>query len=242
MNLKEFTDKSKFIREDLIRVAVKNNKGHIQPSLSCVEILVYLFYELKIDPMNFVLSKSHGCYAYYAILCDLGFIPKDVWEEFRLPGCVERNDEYKIPASCGSLGHGVPIAVGMAFADRSQNVYCIVGDGELQEGSCWEAIQFAAFHKLTNFCLIVDDNKMQAIDWTNKVLGSNWKYKLSSFGLLAGNCDGHDFHELNLCFKDRFNLPYGLVCDTTKGLGLPISVGKPDWHYRVPNEEQLNAK
>ena len=141
-----------------------NEAGHIAPSLSSVDILTSLYYRvmnLSADPTwvdrdRLVFSKAHGCYGVYAILVDIGYLNPRDWETFYrgsfLCGCIERSAPHGIEASCGSLGHGLPLAVGMAFGAKLQGkayrVYCIVGDGELQEGSNWEAIQFAARHRL----------------------------------------------------------------------------------------------
>src|SRR4030043_52399 len=158
--------KANQIREDLIEVTVRNGAGHIAPSLSCVDILTALYYRIMNLSNNpnwegrdrLIFSKGHGCYGLYAILTDIGYIDRKDWENFYkgsfLPGCLERSIENGIEAGCGSLGHGLPIAVGIAFGAKLQNktyrVYCIVGDGEMQEGSNWESIQFAAKHKLDN--------------------------------------------------------------------------------------------
>ena len=127
---------------------------------------------------RFVFSKSHGCYGIYAILSDIGYIRREDWENFYngsfLMGCIERSIEHGIEVGCGALGHGLPIAVGIAFGAKLQNkkyrVYCVVGDGEMQEGSMWEAIQFAVKHELSNLTIIVDNNGLQAMDFLENVL------------------------------------------------------------------------
>lgn len=151
--------KANQIRKDIVEVAIRNGAGHIAPSLSCVDILTALYYRIMNisrypqweERDRLIFSKAHGCYGLYAILADIGYIKREDWENFYkgsfLSGCVERSLENGIEASCGSLGHGLPIAVGIAFGAKLQNksyrVYCIVGDGEMQEGSNWEAVQFA---------------------------------------------------------------------------------------------------
>ena len=143
-------DKAKWLRQEVLRVACKNNKGHIAPSLSCLDILTVLYYEDYFKDDTIILSKGHGCYGLYAILADLEKISKVAWENFTLSGCL---DGY------GSLGHGLPIAVGIAFGRQLQNkdghIYCIVGDGEMQEGSMWEALSFMQHHDLRNITVIV---------------------------------------------------------------------------------------
>src|SRR3989338_6061269 len=147
LNGKDLKKKSNQIRSEIIDIAVRNRAGHIAPSLSCADILVALYYNSMSykpeDPAwdgrdRLVFSKAHGCYALYAILADLGNMPKKEWRMFytarsTLLGCLERRPEYGIEAGCGSLGHGLPIAVGIAFGAKLQKkrcrIFCIVGDG-----------------------------------------------------------------------------------------------------------------
>src|SRR3990172_3289106 len=155
----ELKKKADRIRKDLVEVAIRNGAGHIAPSLSCVDILTTLYYRimnLSDDPQwderdRLIFSKAHGCYGVYAILADLGYIKREDWDNFYkgsfLMGCIELSLNHGIEAGCGSLGHGLPMAVGVAFGAKLQNkaykIYCIVCGGEMQEGSNWEAIQFA---------------------------------------------------------------------------------------------------
>lgn len=259
MDTKDLIKKAEYVRKDLIETAVKNKAGHIAPSLSTVEILVSLYYKhLKIQDRDnrdyFVLSKAHGCYALYSILVDKGIIPKEHWENFYqdgvLSGCVERNDKFLLEASGGSLGHGLPIAVGIAYGNLLQkngrHVYCLVGDGELQEGSMWEAIQFAHARGLYNLTVIVDNNKLQALDSVSNILYSRFKLdsKFKSFGFSIKYCDGHNFDELDKCFeKDIYSLcPKVIIADTIKGKGLKCMESVPKFHFRVPTIEELEEK
>ncbi len=263
MTIKELQDKANFIRDEIIRIACKNKAGHIAPSLSTVDILVALYYEImpffkcqalreKIKQEHgldfiltgkdweerdrLVLSKGHGCYALYTILADLGIIPKDQWENFNTPlselhGCVEYKSEWGLEASTGSLGHGLPIAVGMAYAAKLQgkkyNVYCIVGDGEMQEGSNWEAIQFIVQHNLDNIHVIVDANRLRALDETPKIYDACF---------YDAYCNGHDIsllvHAINK--RNRF-----IRASTIKGCGLKCMENVVKFHYRVPTDEEL---
>jgi len=169
--------KANYIRDEILRVAIPHKAGHIAPSLSCVDILTSLYYySLSYDPKNplweerdrLIFSKAHGCYGLYAILADLGVVPKKEWDNFyiegksRLCGCVERELEYGLEAGCGSLGHGLPMAAGIAFGAKLQKkryfTFCIIGDGELEEGTTWEALQFGVKHNLKNLIVIVDNN------------------------------------------------------------------------------------
>lgn len=244
MNL---TAKADEIRYDVIKVAVKNKAGHLAPSLSCVDILVALYYEvMRIDDIC-ILSKGHGCYGLYAILADKGLIPRERWEYFELPGCAEKKDFFGIHVNTGSLGHGLPIATGIAFGHKAKQmpgqVYCIVGDGEMQEGSCWEALIFASKHKLTNLTVIVDKNGLQAMDWTTAILDNteaDLRKRLKGFFQVIVEGPGHSISDIvNNCEYVR-GLFAALICNTTKGYGLNAIAGKPEFHYRVPSQEELH--
>lgn len=262
MNLKEKADE---IRKQVVDIAIKNNAGHIASSLSCVDILTVLYYGLmKIGDSPFwedrdrlVFSKAHGCYGLYAILADKGFIPKKEWENFysvsHLLGCG-RNLEVGIEAGCGSLGHGLPIAVGIAFGAKLQGkayrTYCLVGDGEMQEGSCWEALQFAVKHKLSNLTIIIDRNRLQAMDFLEKIITvegrkDDLQKKFKAFGLIVKTCDGHNlkkiFSAIQNWINNQANLDYPqvLVANTIKGYGLLCMENIPKFHFRVPTEDEL---
>jgi transketolase len=190
--------------------------------LSCVEILVTLYYSVMRPEDAFVLSKAHGCYGLYAILADLGRLPKERWERFELDGCATRHPEWGIVAGCGSLGHGLPIVVGMAWARKLTGqagvVYCLVGDGEMQEGSNYEAMQFAVFHKLDNLVLIVDCNGLQAMDATENVL-----YRMPSENEILDRClafgfdawtrpNGHDPEAIRFDLETMWIMPCNIGC------------------------------
>ena len=236
------------IRADVIRVAVKNNKGHIAPSLSTVEILTALYYEIMGEEDRFILSKGHGCYALYAILVDKGLIPKKVWENFELTGCVTRQPEYGLLASTGSLGQGLSMACGIAYAKKLTkavgNVYCLLGDGELEEGQVWEALLFAEEKKLDNLYILVDSNKLRAMD-KNKLCNQAIRSRLNGFNFEVMSCDGHDIDDilftLNYLLKDKHRgFPKFIICNTVKGKGLKCAENVAKFHYRVPSQEELN--
>ncbi|MDP8266379.1 MAG: transketolase [Candidatus Aceula meridiana] len=258
--------KADFVRRDLLRVCIQNKAGHIAPSLSCVDILVALYYQvmsLSSDPTwegrdRLVFSKAHGCYGLYAILSDFGYISQKEWKSFykksSLTGCVERDLSRGLEMSCGSLGHGLPQAVGIAFGAKLQkkkyHVYCIVGDGEMQEGSNWEAIQAAAKFGLTNLTIIVDHNRLQAMDFLENVLTlkgrkNDLQQKIKGFGLEVKTCSGHSLSEMTSIFKQwRKNMgkaktPRVLISKTIKGHGLKCMENVPKFHFRVPTQKEL---
>jgi transketolase len=222
------------IRQDVIRVAMKNDAGHIAPSLSCIEILVMLYYRIMGEDDKLIFSKAHGGYGVYAILSDLGIINRKKWEEFQLPGCLQKMPG--VTAGCGALGHGLPIAVGMAYASKLQNqgrsIFCIVGDGEMQEGSNWEAIQFAVKHKLGNLYVIIDNNRLQAMDFR------------VHFGVMVGRQPGHDIDNMAFFLETAMSMvsekPTFLIAETVKGSGLKCIQNIPRGHFRVPGCAKLH--
>lgn len=263
MNLEKKAD---FIRQDLVRVCVGNKAGHIASSLSCVDILVALYYDVMRRTKNacwshrdrLVFAKAHGCYSLYAILADIGYISQKEWNAFYkgscLSGCVEKDVSRGLEASCGSLGHGLPQAVGMAFGAKLQKqkyqVYCIIGDGEMQEGSNWEAIQMAVKHKLNNLTVIIDHNRLQAMDFLDNILTpkgrtKDLQIKMKAFGFSVATCHGHRIKEissnLRLLQKDslKSKKPQVLVAKTTKGYGLRCMENVPKFHFRIPTEDEL---
>ena len=257
-------EKSDYIRDGVISVAVENGAGHIAPALSCVDILVALYYGvMKCDEKKphwenrdrLIFSKSHGCYSLYAILVDKGLIPQKEWKNFyqqdsALFGCAERRVEYGIEAGCGSLGHGLPMAVGVAFGaklqKKSYHTYCIIGDGEMQEGTTWEAIQFAMKHEIDNLTIMIDNNRLQAMDFIVNILDRNNNDlldRLRGFGLKPKICPGHDVVKLvNYIRKVKHETngkPNMIVAETIKGFGLKCMENIPKFHFRLPTEEEI---
>jgi len=229
---------------DVVQVAKKNGLGHVASSLSCVHILqaVYRVYREGVDRV--VLSKGHGCYALYSILAHRGQIPMEWWRALGtraspLNGCCERHPDMGLEASTGSLGHGLPMAVGMAYAlsrtDPRARVFCIVGDGELQEGSCWEALQFAVRHALDRLLVIVDCNHLQALCPTSEVVRGDLEAKLAAWGLRVDSVPGHNPKALDKALAPKVEMarPMALVASTVKGFGVPYMEGRAEWHYRA---------
>ncbi|MFH0983977.1 MAG: transketolase [Candidatus Omnitrophota bacterium] len=257
-------EKANAVRDEVLRICVRNKAGHIAPSLSCVDLLVSLYYDvLSYDPKRplwndrdrLIFSKAHGCYGLYAILADIGVIPRHEWEGFYTPqstlrGCLERHVEYGLEASCGSLGHGLPMAVGIAYGaklqGKSYQTYCVIGDGEFQEGSVWEALQFAVKHGVDNLTILVDHNRLQAMDFVTNVLDREEKElvrRLKGFGLMPMICPGHETLEIAACIRaaqeDPARVPRVIVAETIKGFGFKCMENVPKFHFRVPSEEEL---
>ena len=249
------------MRKKVLDMALTAGAGssHFGGGLSIVDITATLFGSImKLDPKNpeweyrdrFILSKGHGCLALYAILADKGFIPKSELTTFcdgssRLGG----HPEIKVPgveASTGSLGHGLPIGVGIALAGKirkqSYRVGVVVGDGEINEGSVWEAAMSSSKHKLSNLTVFVDYNKLQSYGPTQEVMDLEPLFdKWSSFGFETKEVDGHDVVKLERVIADlpfQSNKPSALICHTVKGKGFGIAEGLAEWHHKSNLSEQ----
>lgn len=249
-----FDDRSKMLRRYVIDAMRGGGRGHLGSSMSMIEILRVLYdLVLKFDPVNpqasdrdrLILSKGHGCLALYAILADRGFFEVSELESFcrptsRLGGHPERGKVPGVEASTGALGHGVPIGVGIAIGLRLQKsksrVFVLTGDGEINEGSNWEALMAASKHKLSNLTVMVDYNKLQSYGRTADVLDLEPLIdKFKSFGFVTCEVDGHDVTALEKVFSRlpfETNAPSAIICHTIKGKGFPFAEGNPEWHHK----------
>ena len=201
---------------------------------------------------RFVLSKGHACVSYYATLALAGFYPIDDLETYAKKGspflCHISHYVPGVEFSAGSLGHGLPIAAGLALAGQRQKkeykTYVLLGDGEMDEGSNWEAIMFAAHNKLDNLCLIIDKNKIQALGDTKDVLCLDpLDDKLNAFQWNVIRIDGHNYESIISAFeqfKNTKDKPTVIICDTIKGKGVSYMENTLKWHYSAPNDELLN--
>ena len=246
--------RSKELRTLIVKALEGGGRGHLGSSMSLVEILRVLFdYVLnyKVDDHlwpdrdRLILSKGHGCLALYAMLADKGFIPKEELATFchsdsRLGGHPERLKLPGIEASTGALGHGLPMGVGMALAARirhqAHKVVVIVGDGEINEGSNWEAAMSASKHSLDNLVVMVDYNKLQSYGATKEVLDLEpLADKWTSFGFKVREVDGHSVDELEAALTALpfdSNSPSVIICHTVKSKGFPFAEGKAEWHHK----------
>lgn len=251
------------LRKDIFLTAYSASIAHIASSFSIVELL-YVLYSHKIlnfDSKNpnmeerdiFILSKGHGSLALYTILCNEGFFDRKELKTFAKPGSI-LGGEPTIPfipgveATTGSLGHGLSIGVGMALAfkidGKNNKVYVLLGDGECQEGTIWEAVMFAKKEKLDNLVIIIDSNKIQKMGTIEDIMSINsWKDKFSSFGLSVKEVDGHDIDALDKVFKEsrEKDKPTVILCNTVKGKGVSIMENDPRWHFKLPNKKELKV-
>lgn len=248
------------IRKDLTRMIYNAKMGHIGGSLSTVDILVALYYDvMSIDPSNpqlenrdrFVLSKGHSVEGYYTILADRGFFPRSYLDDFgKYNSLLFGHPSVKVPGvemNTGALGHGLSTAVGMALAGKlngkNYRVFVLMGDGELAEGSIWEGAMAACHYKLDNLIGIVDRNQLQISGNTEKVmqlesLDAKWR----AFGWEVITIDGHDIKEIVTSIKTipiQNAKPHLIIANTIKGKGISFMENNPQWHHKVPNEEEF---
>jgi len=251
------------IRRLIIQTVEKGGRGHIPSALSLVEILTVLYDKiLKYDPKDpkwkqrdrFVFSKGHGCLALYAVLADKGFFPmEELWKFCKSDGLLGGHPENKVPGvevSTGSLGHGLSVGVGFALNARyekeNHRTFVVIGDGESNEGSIWEAALCAAKHKLTNLTVIIDYNKHQSSGSTAEILELEpFADKWRSFGFEVREVDGHDVGELEKVFSllpFSRNKPNAIICHTIKGKGISFLENNLEWHHKSRlKEEELIA-
>ncbi len=257
----EMEEAARWIRGRVIEMCHRGKAAHLGSALSCVDILVAAYWgAMSIDPGHpadpkrdrLILSKGHAATALYATLAQRGFFPAERLDEFGAPGCKleEHPGPYCAPgveAATGALGHGLPLGLGMALASRIQNlgyrVYVVMGDGECNEGSVWEAALLAPALGLGNLTVVIDFNRWQATGRSCAVtslepLAAKW----AAFGWEAAEIDGHDLAALASALaapRDPQGRPAALVAHTVKGKGVSFMEDDNNWHYRIPNAEEL---
>ena len=260
MDIKELTKKAVEIRKGIIEAVYWAQSGHPGGSLSVADILTVLYFnEMNIDEKNpnwedrdrLVLSKGHCSPALYSCLANRGYFPIEDLKTFRkidsyLQGHPDKNKVPGVDITTGSLGQGLSAANGMAIAAKMDNkdyrVYCILGDGEIEEGQIWEAAMTSNKYKLDNLCVIVDNNNLQ-IDGTIEEVMSSYPIdeKFRSFGFEIIKIDGHDIEEIKKAFEVAKNIkgkPTCIIAKTVKGKGISYMENQVGWHGKAPNEEQ----
>ena len=259
-DITKLSEIAKNIRKGIIEAVYSGKSGHPGGSLSIADIMTVLyFYEMNIDPQNpkdenrdrLVLSKGHCAPALYSTLANRGFFDVEELQtlrkiESRLQGHPDMNKIPGVDMTTGSLGQGLSDANGMAIAGKldkkDYRVYCIMGDGELEEGQVWEAAMASNKYKLDNLCVIVDNNNLQ-IDGTIEEIMSSYPIdeKFKSFGFQVINIDGHNYQEIIDAFDVARNIkdkPVCIIAKTVKGKGVSFMENKVEWHGKAPNEEQ----
>jgi transketolase len=262
--LTRLDERSLHLRRQVVRIFECSRRGHLGATFSLIEILRVLYDEiLRYDPSNpnwekrdrCILSKGHGCLALYVILADKGFYPEEeLWKFCNAEGILGGHPDYdKIPgveASTGALGHGLSIGVGFALAARSNRadhrVFVVVGDGECNEGSIWEAAMSAGNRNLSNLCVLIDYNKQQSYDTTFAVQNlepflDKWK----SFKFSVAEVDGHDVEALKEALSKvpfEQDKPSAIICHTVKGKGIEFAENNLAWHHKSKiSDEDLSA-
>jgi len=257
-------ERSKYLRKLVVRALEGGERGHIGSSMSLIEIMRVLYDDiLRYRPSEpawhdrdrMILSKGHGCIALYVLLADKGFFPVDTLDTFCrrdsiLGGHPEAGKVPGVEASTGALGHGLSIGVGMALAVRMQKrdsrVIVVMGDGEIDEGSVWEAAMCAGKHRLSNLTAVIDYNKVQSAGPTHEIqdlepLADKWR----AFNFATIEVDGHDVEALRSVFRrlplapDR---PTAIICHTVKGKGIGFAENDANWHHKYKINKELVAK
>lgn len=256
----ETKDFAKNMRKLIVEAIYNSGSGHPGGSLSCADIVAVLFNEemnksseRPNDPERdrFVMSKGHAAATLYSALALKGFFPAEEMKTFRkIDGRLEGHpDMKKIPGvdmTTGSLGQGISAACGMAVygkrASKNYRVYAVMGDGELEEGQCWEAFMFAAHYKLDNLCVFIDFNGLQIDGEITKVMSPlPIPEKMKAFGFNVIEIDGHNLDEIRAALKnakETKGMPTAVVCHTVKGKGVSFMENVASWHGTAPNKEQ----
>ena len=258
--MNDLQNKALNIRKNIIEMIYKASSGHSGGALSCADILTALYFsEMNVDVENpkdenrdrLVLSKGHASAALYATLAEKGFFTKEELAGFRNINSILQGhpDMKKIPGvdmSTGSLGQGLSVANGMAIAGKLDNkdyrVYCIVGDGEIEEGQIWEAAMTASHYKLDNLCVIVDNNNLQIDGKVTEVMNPTpIDEKFKSFGFNVMNINGNDIDEILNAFEKARNAkgrPTAIIAKTVKGKGISFMENQASWHGKAPTQEE----
>ena len=251
------------LRKPVLKMICKARASHLASAFSVIDILVFLYHEvLRVNPREpadpkrdiFILSKGWGASALYAVLSDRGFFSKKLLETYcadgsKLIGITTRSGVPGVEATTGSMGHGLPLGAGMAIAAKKmkspRRIFVVISDGELDEGSTWEAILFAGFQKLDNLVVIVDYNKLQSFGSVKEVLDTEpIDDKFRAFRWDVREVDGHDFLDMRKTFasiQKESGKPTVIIADTIKGKGVSFLENQNKWHYKYPNEEEFQT-
>jgi transketolase len=264
MNIKKSYDNiSKKVRLKILEILYNSKASHLGTSMSCVEILIAIYSSINCnkilrkdnDRCRVLISKGHAAAVTYATMHYFKIIKDNYIKSYHsdnsdLCGHVSHAVRY-VEHSTGALGHGMPVAVGCAIGLKSKGFnktisFAVCGDGELQEGSIWEALLLAGHMKLDNFCLLIDYNKLSSITFTNNISNLEpLKNKFESFSCSCDIVNGHDVHEIKNSIKKKMfkGKPHVIICNTIKGKGVPFAENQPIWHYKTLDEKlYLEAK
>jgi len=247
------------MRINAVKMVSSGGSSHIGSALSCIDIVAVLYTNIMQYDINnpkavnrdrFILSKGHAGVCVYTALAEVGFFPREkLSQHYQNGSCFSGHVSHKnipgVELSTGSLGHGLPVGVGIALSAkldaRPNRIFVLIGDGELLEGSNWEAIFFAAHHKLDNLTLIIDRNKLQSIHSTEKTIALEpVSRKFEAFNWQTRILDGHNHLQLRSALSTKTEeSPSVIIANTIKGKGVSFMENRVEWHYKFPNQEQL---
>ncbi len=259
MENRELKIHAKNVRKKIIEMIYSAQSGHPGGALSATDVITYLYFEKmdisednvsSLDRDRFVLSKGHASALLYAILDEKGLLDEDIHTFRKIDSKLQGHPSMRylkgVDMSTGSLGQGASVAVGMALANKldqnGHHIYCLVGDGESEEGIMWEAMMAAHHYHLDNLTYILDLNHLQIDGQIEKVMDPTpFKEKYEAFGLYVAKCDGHDFDSIKKAFAEVSKVddrPQVIIAHTVKGKGVSFMENDPSWHGSAPNEAQ----
>lgn len=262
LSIEELERKARAVRRQIIKLNANSPAGgHTGADLSQVEIVTSLYFRVLNcapdrlqDPERdiYIQSKGHAAGGYYCVLAEAGYIPTD-WlptyqhNDSKLPGHPVRQKTPGVELNTGALGHGLPVAVGLAIAAKKsgskRKIYAVTGDGELAEGSNWEAALVAAHYGLDNLIIINDKNKLQLAGATSEIMATDpLDKKWEAFGLSVSHCEGNDIASVVQTLENlpANGKPQVVIANTEKGAGVSFIQGRPEWHHRVPKGEEVD--
>ena len=225
----------KKIRRNILQASFEVRACHLGGALSAVEILVALYFKILKENDIFLFSKASGASALYAVLAEKGYFPKEKLAQYLHNYPLASKEVPGVIHSVGSLGMGFGVAAGMALADRNRKVYCLISDGELDEGSTWEAVKFAGQKNLDNLMVVLDYNGITACQWTNL---EPLKDKFLAFNWMAHIVDGHDIDKIETVLRQT-EKPLIIIAHTVKGWGVSFMRNQISWHYKNLTENLL---
>ncbi len=252
------TSHGKKIRQSILDIIHNSGAAHIGSSFSMVEILSSIYSGIDLDKIRnqapdrdrVVVSKGHAAAALYAVMHEFGIMDQELLNTFyKNDSLLSGHVSHWVPNvehSTGALGHGLPVGVGMALGLKSKKffssrVFVVLGDGEMHEGSNWEAFMYAGHRQLNNLCVLVDNNKLGGVGLTDTICSiRNLESMIASFGFETFSVDGHDEQGLQTILQKTAGTtsrPVGIVCHTIKGKGVSFMEGDEAWHYRPPNKD-----
>lgn len=239
--MKEFSEYIRDAKKRLLKMHFESGVGHIGGNLSALDLLMFLHHKVLTDEDVFILSKGHAAGSLYVTLWSMGCLTDKDLEQFhgegtKLSGHLPPNWIPQIVFAMGSLGHGLPLSAGLALAKKLKaekgRVFCLMSDGEWNEGSNWEALIFAIHHKLEQLTFIIDCNGLQGFGTAKEVAGIEpISQKFSSFGILTREIDGHNLDEISDVLSQEEKGPIAIIAHTKKGNGVSFMENKMEWHY-----------